>query len=467
MRLLIALILFIPLTSQATSWLVMKDGSGDYTEIQAAVDGCAVGDTVLVGPGRYDTFGVHWPELNWTEVVGVTVDSLTIRALHRNTAIIGPEIVNKSSEDNKALDSLGIASANGTTWLVVEDLVFENVRRGINVYYSGEVRRCRFEGCSDSGVLIAKGYNALIEDCVSYDNYRAFFLYMSQYDGSPAEAIVRNCTSYDDYFGFTSYHPNSTFTNCRSFRSRVGFDFGPGSGSMIRCGVFSGYRSVAIGSQGSLTMTGCVMQGSEYNDLYGNTGHLYGSGNTLYGGCNSDTILLPNCSARFTGNRIEPSHGYTINVDYHLNPGVEIDFSDNYWGTSNPDSVSAWIWDGVDKPSLGVTVDYLPLQPGSAWAGIEDKTPLAPTMLEIYPNPFNPSTTIRFNLTEAQHTKVAVYDVSGRLVKMLMDEFKSSGENEIMWNGRDATGRSVSSGSYFVRLQGDSIATVRKVTLLR
>jgi Right handed beta helix region/Secretion system C-terminal sorting domain len=466
---LILLLLLIPLTSQATSWLVMQDGTGDYTDIQAAVDGCAVGDTVLVGPGRYETFHTHWPDLNWTEIVGVTVDSLTIKALYRNTAIIGPEVVDEievEKDSEKVVTTIGIATLGGS-WLVIEDLVFENTHRGINLNPSGVVRSCSFDKIFDYGVIVGKGYDVLIEDCVSHGCGRAFDLYMYQYDGRPVEAIVRNCTSYDDYIGFTSSHPNSTFIGCRSFRSRGGFDFNTGNGSMIKCSIINGNRSITVSDFGTLTMTDCVIQGSYYNDIYVNTGYLYGSGNILYGGCTSDTILIPNGSARFKGNRIDPSSGFTINVDYHLNPGVEIDFTDNYWGTSDSDSITAWIWDGVDQPSLGVTVDYLPFR-AEPTAGVDERdTPLAPSILEIYPNPFNPSTKIRFNLTEAQHTKVAVYDVSGRLIKTLLDEFTFGGEQTIDWNGRDATGRAVSSGSYFVRLQGDRVSEVRKVMLLR
>ena len=54
--LFLAILMIWPAVGVASSWLVMQDGTGDYTDIQAAVDGCAVGDTVLVGPGRYDEF---------------------------------------------------------------------------------------------------------------------------------------------------------------------------------------------------------------------------------------------------------------------------------------------------------------------------------------------------------------------------------------------------------------------------
>jgi Secretion system C-terminal sorting domain/Right handed beta helix region len=469
MKLLIALILFIPLTSQAASWLVMKDGSGDFTEIQAAVDGCAVGDTVLVGPGRYDTFVDLWPDLDWVAVIALSVDSLTVRALYPNTAIIGPPAGKKIFDGTDKIGEyhIGAAPLGTNSWMVIEDLVFENLQRGIDLFPSGIVRNCAFRSISDTGIFIEKGYDTLVEGCETHFTQYGVYITMYNYDGSPAEAIVRNCRSYDDYIGFSSTHPNAIFEDCYSQRSRGGFDIKSGKTSMVHCGVSNGNMSVTVGELGSLTMSDCIINGSEWCDIFLGNGYLYGTGNVLYGGAEEATIWVANSAAVFNGNYIHPSNGYTVNVDLHLSPEVDLDFRDNYWGSSDPDSIAEWIWDGVDNPSLGITVDYLPLQSQEAWAGIDVKTPLAPSLLEIYPNPFNPSTTIRFELPEPQHTKVAVYDVSGRLIKTLLDEFKSSGENEIKWNGRDATGRSVSSGSYFVRLQGDSIATVRKITLLR
>ncbi len=78
------------------------------------------------------------------------------------------------------------------------------------------------------------------------------------------------------------------------------------------------------------------------------------------------------------------------------------------------------------------------------------------------PNPFNPRTTIRFELPGAGVARLAVYDVAGRLVRTLVDESLPSGRHEAVWDGRDATGRDVASGSYLARLQFDGrVETVR------
>jgi len=78
-------------------------------------------------------------------------------------------------------------------------------------------------------------------------------------------------------------------------------------------------------------------------------------------------------------------------------------------------------------------------------------------LVSIYPNPFNPSTTIGFKLPEATMVTLRVYDLTGRLVKELIaGEKVSAGLHSRMWDGRDVDGREVSSGMYLVQLQGNA-----------
>jgi len=68
-----------------------------------------------------------------------------------------------------------------------------------------------------------------------------------------------------------------------------------------------------------------------------------------------------------------------------------------------------------------------------------------------YPNPFNPSTTISYQLAKDATVKLDIYDVMGRKVRSLLDGGKSAGCFTVVWNGRDETGRDVSSGTYLYR----------------
>lgn len=83
------------------------------------------------------------------------------------------------------------------------------------------------------------------------------------------------------------------------------------------------------------------------------------------------------------------------------------------------------------------------------------------------PNPFNPMTRVRFTLPENQHAKLSIYDVRGRLVQTLIDEMRPAGLNEINWQGRDAQGRAVASGTYFMYLKAAEQTDVKSMTLVR
>jgi hypothetical protein len=88
-------------------------------------------------------------------------------------------------------------------------------------------------------------------------------------------------------------------------------------------------------------------------------------------------------------------------------------------------------------------------------------------LLGAAPNPFNPQTTIRVELTAPTRARLVLFDVQGRLVRVLADGPQSAGHHEIAWDGRDANGRDVATGTYFYRLEAGGNAWARKLTLLR
>ena len=79
--------------------------------------------------------------------------------------------------------------------------------------------------------------------------------------------------------------------------------------------------------------------------------------------------------------------------------------------------------------------------------------PSVSRLLSNYPNPFNPQTTIRFDLKRDGPVSLRAYDVQGRLVRTLVDTYLASGPREVPWDGRDDSGRSISSGTYYLRLE--------------
>ena len=83
----------------------------------------------------------------------------------------------------------------------------------------------------------------------------------------------------------------------------------------------------------------------------------------------------------------------------------------------------------------------------------QDLIPKDFKLYQNYPNPFNGSTVIEFDVPEKSFTKVTVYDISGHLVKTLMQQDLSAGKHSVKWDGLDQQGEQVASGIYFIRLQ--------------
>jgi len=83
------------------------------------------------------------------------------------------------------------------------------------------------------------------------------------------------------------------------------------------------------------------------------------------------------------------------------------------------------------------------------------------------PNPFNPTTTVKFNLPLAGQTDIKVYNLRGQLVKTLASDTMSAGPHSLVWNGDDNTGRPCSSGLYFLRINSASGDLTRKMMLLK
>lgn len=85
-----------------------------------------------------------------------------------------------------------------------------------------------------------------------------------------------------------------------------------------------------------------------------------------------------------------------------------------------------------------------------------------------YPNPFNPSTTLAFTLQTPQHISLHIYNSSGELISIVLnDQLLSSGEHNILWNGRNMRNQSVSSGVYFIKLFGDSFSQTTRALLIK
>ncbi len=112
--------------------------------------------------------------------------------------------------------------------------------------------------------------------------------------------------------------------------------------------------------------------------------------------------------------------------------------------------------------------DILLMKIGAQVSSVEDHQtiPTKPIILsQNYPNPFNPTTTIFFELQQETIVELAIYNLSGSLVKILVSENKAAGAHQVIWDGRDDMGGEVASGVYVYRLKAGEIVEARKMVL--
>lgn len=104
-----------------------------------------------------------------------------------------------------------------------------------------------------------------------------------------------------------------------------------------------------------------------------------------------------------------------------------------------------------DWPILGWSVEQ-----------IESLQPQEPVLLDAWPNPFNPSTDIRFQITDSRYVSLKVYDIAGRLVATLINDSHSDGKMQVTFNAGG-----LPAGIYFARLQTGNLIQVRKLVLIK
>lgn len=141
--------------------------------------------------------------------------------------------------------------------------------------------------------------------------------------------------------------------------------------------------------------------------------------------------------------------------------------------TPSLDGLMAWIpWSDVGQLLPMQTITGTPTV-ASLYAvssvGDDPQTPvIARTeLLTNVPNPFNPQTRIRFQMAQAGRARVTIYDVTGRLVKTLVDGQRGVGQHSETWQGRDNSSRQVSSGAYYIRLETNGLVDHQKVLMLK
>ena len=97
--------------------------------------------------------------------------------------------------------------------------------------------------------------------------------------------------------------------------------------------------------------------------------------------------------------------------------------------------------------------------------GIGDGIPLAHHLYQNSPNPFTNATQIWFDVPEASHVTLQVFDLTGRKVRVLADSWYPTGSHQVSWDAKDSAGQSVAGGIFFVQLQAGRFTDTKRMYL--
>ena len=113
------------------------------------------------------------------------------------------------------------------------------------------------------------------------------------------------------------------------------------------------------------------------------------------------------------------------------------------------------------------SLNYIDVEESDALDAGDGLSPGAVGLARNYPNPFNPETTIEYMVPSEGPVRLSIFDTSGRLVRVLVDENKIPGSHAVSWDGRDDDGQPLASGVYFHRFEAAGEARVGKMVILK
>jgi len=98
---------------------------------------------------------------------------------------------------------------------------------------------------------------------------------------------------------------------------------------------------------------------------------------------------------------------------------------------------------------------------------VSTSIPVETRIIGNYPNPFNPSTTLRYGLSEPGQVSLKVYNMLGQVVRTIIDEHQVEGYHEALWDGMNDVGGTVASGIYIYRMTAGSFVETKRMLLVK
>lgn len=354
-------------SSQARTWRVEKDGSGDFSVIYEAVDVCAAGDTILVGAGHFEEYRRE-PDYLWSAYccVHTRVSDITIIGSGVESTMIGLD----HFDPNYQHYVIGISCAHYD--LTVENLTVNGVFEGVQ--FEGpnlSLKNCTFSDC-EIGVATWGAATNSIQNClfVGYHDEGVF-------GAHPNGVTISDCEFYD---GSGAYAISAVGGNGWAIRDCVIHDCTAGihlesgaSGVVERCHVQTagggGAPAIEVIDGAVFSICDSVFMAEIETAIFMTNGTVVTVRNSIFQGGTWATIEIGLTPMDFHGNHIINGGGRSVLARWQrgsLQQPYDLDLTGNYWGSDDGAQIATWIEDYNDHHPMEsgyyVVVRYAPFE---------------------------------------------------------------------------------------------------------
>jgi len=345
--------------AMAATLNVEKDGSGDFAVIQDAVNASADGDTIRIGPGRYEEYQRYDIGAWRDEAIFVLLDgrTLTIIGSGEGSTVIGPSVPFDPSEHEH-----GVVLVYGSS-LQIEELTIDGIYSGIEVWLqsTATVQRCTFQSHGyGNGSAVFSPTGTIFQDC-TFTGYNNGVL---AHDGS-AGVRIENCLFRSVSYAVNTWNTSGLIvSNCQVEDSLAGVQLYLGSNGIISWLSADCHGScVIVKSSSHAVVENSDLDSDDLATLWlasASTATVHGTQLTNSGG---SCVHLYRSGAVINDSHLSTGGQYAVEcAPYSQAESWTADLRNNWWGVSDAESIDALIYDGNDDPEIGVIVQYFPFR---------------------------------------------------------------------------------------------------------